>query len=497
MALVEQSLRREEVKQKQKMPAFSRHDINMALTVTRREVSDSFRDWRIVVPTIILTLFFPFLMNFTADRLLGFVGQYGAELIAERLIPFLLLVVGFFPMSFSLVIALETFVGEKERKSLEPLLATPLTNSQLYLGKILAAITPPLMAAYLGMGVYLTALAINVGWKPSFQLLLQAFLLTTVQGIVMVTAAVVISSQTTSTRASNLLASFIIVPMALLIQAEAVTLFFANYTALWWIIIGMILIAILFVRMGVQMFNREELLGRSIDHIRIMPLIRLFWRRFLGLNSAGKFPSVRQWYRQTVRLLPALRRPAIFMVIALLFAIGVGVWLANQHPFPLTIQQQLQQDSWTQNIQLLPTFSNALPGLIVFQNLRVVALQIIVGVFSLGVLGVLIFMLPYGFLGFFAAQFAFAGENPYLFLLASVIPHAIVELPALLLIASAAFRWQLLLVSPPHHRTVSESWTEAAADFFRILIGIGIPLLIIAAIVEAMITPRVLLAVYG
>lgn len=50
------------------------------------------------------------------------------------------MVVGFFPASFSLVIALETFVGEKERKSLEPLLAAPLTNTQLYLGKMLAAL---------------------------------------------------------------------------------------------------------------------------------------------------------------------------------------------------------------------------------------------------------------------------------------------------------------------------------------------------------------------
>jgi len=94
-------------------------------------------------------------MNFTARRLIGFVEAYGAEIIATQLIPFLLLVVGFFPMSFSLVIALETFVGEKERNSLEPLLATPLTNKQLYFGKMLAAIVPPLAASYLGMLVYI------------------------------------------------------------------------------------------------------------------------------------------------------------------------------------------------------------------------------------------------------------------------------------------------------------------------------------------------------
>ena len=56
----------------------------------------------------LLTLFFPLLMNFTAQTAVDFVTHYGAPIIAERLIPFLLMVVGFFPISISLVIALET-----------------------------------------------------------------------------------------------------------------------------------------------------------------------------------------------------------------------------------------------------------------------------------------------------------------------------------------------------------------------------------------------------
>ena len=59
------------------------------------------------------------------------------------LLPLLPMIVGFFPVSISLVIALETFVGEKERLSLEPLLSTPLTNTELYLGKSFAAMLPP------------------------------------------------------------------------------------------------------------------------------------------------------------------------------------------------------------------------------------------------------------------------------------------------------------------------------------------------------------------
>ena len=115
----------------------ARTSLGTSLVVTRREVRDSLRDWRMVVPILILTLFFPLLMSVTAQLAMNWLAKYGAPLIGTRMVPFLLMIVGFFPISFSLVIALETFVGEKERHSLEPLLAMPLSDSELYLGKML------------------------------------------------------------------------------------------------------------------------------------------------------------------------------------------------------------------------------------------------------------------------------------------------------------------------------------------------------------------------
>ncbi|MEE8568548.1 MAG: ABC transporter permease subunit, partial [Anaerolineales bacterium] len=217
-----------------------------AWIVARREIRDQLRDWRILTPIIILTLFFPLLMNFTAQQAMGFVTRYGAPIIGDRLIPFLLLIVGFFPISISLVIALESFAGERERLSLEPLLATPLTDSQLYLGKMVASLVPPLGASYLGISVYLVGLVLSIGWRPPPQLLLQVLALTTIQAIVMVSGAVVISSLTTSVRAANLLASFIIIPVAELVIGESVIMFWARYEILWWIVLALALIALVF-----------------------------------------------------------------------------------------------------------------------------------------------------------------------------------------------------------------------------------------------------------
>ena len=158
--------------------------IEPALVIARREVRDELRDWRIILPVLALTVFFPFLMNFTAQQMLDFVNQYGASLIGQRLVPFLMMIVGFFPISVSLVIALETFVGEKERGSIEPLLNTPLKDWQLYLGKLLSATVPPLFASFLGMVVYLSGLLIGHIPLPDPAVMVLIFVLTITQAVV-------------------------------------------------------------------------------------------------------------------------------------------------------------------------------------------------------------------------------------------------------------------------------------------------------------------------
>lgn len=474
-------------------PIVTRQDLRMALIVTRREVRDSFRDWRIIIPIVLLTLFFPLLMNFTAGRLVDFVTDYGAELIGTRLIPFLLLVVGFFPTSFSLVIALETFVGEKERRSLEPLLATPLTNTQLYLGKMLASVVPPLFASYLGIGVYLVGLAMTLGWRPSLQLFAQTIILTTVQGVVMVAGAVIVSSQTTSTRAANLLASFIIVPMALLIQFEAVVMFWGNHDGLWWLIVALLVTAVVLVRMGIHVFNREELLGRNIDRIRLRWMLRKFWRRFLGAEAGG-FSG---WYRQTLGLIPALRKPLLATMVGFAGALILGLLLAERYTLSPAAQQMLRDADPLQNLARLEGMLTGLPLVVFLHNVRVILLALILGLFTFGVLGLAIFMLPWTVISFLAAQLAVAGENAPLFLAATVAPHAVVELPALLLTAAAALRWQTAVIAPGPDQTLSENWLEAGADFARLFVALIVPLMLLASLLEAFVTPQVVRLIYG
>lgn len=478
--------------------SLSRQDWRMAAVVARREIKDSFRDWRIMTPIILLTVFFPALMNFAAGRMMAFVSNYGAQIIATQLIPFLLLVVGFFPMSFSLIIALETFVGEKERKSLEPLLATPLTDAQLYLGKMVAVLVPPLLAAYLGMTVYMVGLYFNVGWLPTWQLLSQTVLLTTVQGVIMVSAAVVISSQTTSVRAANLLASFIIVPMALLIQGEAAALFWGNHIGLWWLILALAITAVVLVRMGLHLFKREELMGRELDDIRLGWITAEFWAVMSGRReNNGRYPNPFHWYRQTLAIVPQLGRPIVTLSVALLGSLGMGVALAFIYRFPPDMLAQFTGDQIAANLDQLQIVARGLPLAIFFQNVRVLLLLALLGTFTFGILGILVFMAPWVIVGFAAGQIFLAGENPLLFIAATVLPHAIFELPAIMLAAAAALRWHLTVIAPPPNSTLSEAFITTAAEFTRIFIGLVLPILLLAAFVETFITPQVMIAVYG
>ncbi|HEY67990.1 MAG TPA: ABC transporter permease subunit [Thermoflexia bacterium] len=485
--------------------------LRMVLTLMGREIRDTLRDWRIVVPTVILTLFFPALMSFVADAALDWVARYGAPIIGERMLPFLLMIVGFFPISFSLVIALETFVGEKERRSLEPLLATPLTDTQLYLGKTLAAMTPPLLAAYLGITVYLVGLYFFKGWTPPPILLALILLLTTTEALVMVSGAVVVSSQTTSVRAANLLASFIIIPMALLIQGEAIIMFWANYSVLWWIVLFLVFVDVVLVRMGIHTFNREELLGREIDELNIGSLWRTFckylrWEPWLFGLDLQKMPAWLRWLGMLGGLygrdIPTILRRSwlalVVVVIGLLFSAYIGCDFAARYQLPpeMLRLEHVSAETFAElpAVDWLPTFT--IWG-VLGNNVRSLLAGTLLAVFSFGTLAVVLLMAPLAIVFFFVTQAAHLGYNPVLFFAAFVLPHGVLELPAASIATALAVRLGATFMSPPRGMTVGEGWLWALADFVKVFIALVLPLLTLAAAIEVHVTPTIVVWALG
>lgn len=467
-------------------------DLRPALIIAQREVRDQFRDWRIIFPIVFLTLFFPFLMNFTARQLLNFVNQYGAGLVGERLIPFLLLITGFFPISVSLVIALESFVGEKERGSIEPLLTSPLADWQLYLGKLLSSTVPPLVGSFLGMTVYVSGLLINRIPLPDAETMLQIIVLTITQAVVMVSGAVVVSTQATSVRAANLLASFIIIPMALLIQAEAVVMFWGRETlSLWWIVFGLLVLAILLIRVGLAHFQREELLGREIDVLNIRWMWRIFWGSFRGGAR-----NLLDWYRNVLSKTLLELRGSFFAAVALaVIVIILGAQQADRFVFILPegdFQERVRELGFVVPAVAMGNFTQ-----IFLQNIRALLVGLLLGLFSFGVLGTLPLVATLGLLGYFSRIMEVNQLPAVQLILAGVVPHGILEVPAILLSTAAVLRIGFLLATPMKDKTVGEVFLMAIAGWMQVMVGVVAPLLLLAALIESWITPLILFRFFG
>lgn len=486
----------------------ARITLSNALIITRREVRDSFRDWRIIAPIFILTFMFPFLAQFVAAQFSDWLANYGAEIIGERTIPFLLMIVGFFPISISLVIALETFVGEKERRSLEPLLSTPLTNTELYIGKILSSMIPPLISSYGGMAVYLLTLLFgDLAWRPPAMLVIQVILLTTVQALVMITGAVVVSSQTTSTRAANLLASFIIIPVTLLINGESIIIFVAEdadstygISALWAIILGMIVVVILLLRVGNAIFNREELLGRSIDQLNIKTFSQKVWRYMRAVDDEGTpARNLIDWYRRSVTLsLRRLKTPMGISVLVFVIAFFGGVILGSldEWRLPLPPQQEFIEDAPERMDVFRGILNTSTQGeammFIIWQNGRILMLAFALSIFTFGIASLVLTPATYAVLGYLFMQLTLSGYDVSL-IFGSVLTHGIVEIPIIVISAAVGLRLGAVVTRPPRGTTVGHAWTLAFADALKLFFAIIIPGLIIAAALEAFVTPEVVI----
>jgi len=479
-------------------------------TIARRELRDTMRDWRIVTPIVVLTLIFPWLMNWTAQLAVDFVQRYDAPIVGDRLVPFLLMIVGFFPVTFSLIIGLETFVGEKERRSIEPLLSMPISDLELYLGKMLSATALPLFGSLLGISIYLAGLALSISYVPPPQLLLQIFLLSATTAVMMVAGAVVISSQTTSVRSANLLASFIIVPTALLMQGESIIMFWGYYDALWAILAALAMITLILVRTGIRAFNREEILGREIDELNLRRSLRLLGRYFLqppdGLPAREAPAAGPRWLRWLVRVyghdLPWLLRrnvvPLAAVALFVLVAVVVGWGLVDDYPLPpgsIALRDLSRQDfDSLPDVSFLPSLTT---GGILAHNVRVLILAALLAVISLGVLPILLLMVPMALVGFIAGQVAAQGLDPLAFMAAFVAPHGLLEVPAAVLATAFALRVGASVTAPPPGMTVGEHLLATAADLIKVFLFLVLPLLGVAAFVEVNVTPEIILWIYG
>lgn len=179
-----------------------------------------------------------------------------------------LLMFMFIPAVVPLTIATYTFVGEKVNKQLEPLLATPTTDSELLIGKSIGAFLPGIaatfasFAAFVGLVDALTFSTFNSLILPNFLSVVIVFIFSPLIGIMSVEWCVFVSSKVSDVRAAMQLGVVSIAPVLALYSLFLGGILSLNFPVL--VIFGMVLILIavgLFFLSKVT-FERENILTK-------------------------------------------------------------------------------------------------------------------------------------------------------------------------------------------------------------------------------------------
>jgi ABC-2 type transport system permease protein len=170
------------------------------------------------------------------------------------------------PAVIPVAIAVYSIVGEKEQTTLEPLLATPITDMELFLGKALASVLPAVIVNWMSFGLFLLLTRGVIGMLPLETLtipwLASIFGLSPLLAFFSVGVTMVVSSRASDARAAYQISSLAILPGLVplivystmktsvdlrLVLLEAALLLVAGGGVLW---------------LAIRMFRREQILTR-------------------------------------------------------------------------------------------------------------------------------------------------------------------------------------------------------------------------------------------
>lgn len=179
--------------------------------------------------------------------------------------PFFLII----PLMASSVIASDSFAGEKERKTIEALLATPLSDSELFLGKILVSFIPSMIITIVSFVVY-TAIFDVLSFSffggmfllPNLNWILLIFGLAPTIALAAIGLTVIISAKVKGFREAQQISVILLIPILALVfgQAAGAIVFGPLIIALLTIVFAVI--AFVVFRIGVSTFKREEILAK-------------------------------------------------------------------------------------------------------------------------------------------------------------------------------------------------------------------------------------------
>ena len=171
------------------------------------------------------------------------------------------------PIMIPVTIAAYSVVGEKTTRSLEPLLATPITTTELLVGKSLAAIIPAVAATWLAYLIYVIGARILLNDVVFSRVvdplwLIAIFIVGPLLSLLAVTAALIVSSRVSDPRVAEQLSGVVILPVVLVLVGQSIGLLIIDQRL---VILAGFIVAILdaiLVYVAVKTFQRETILTR-------------------------------------------------------------------------------------------------------------------------------------------------------------------------------------------------------------------------------------------
>ena len=268
--------------------------MRIAAVVTKREIREVLRDFNLLFPMIALPTLIAFIagvavlgsargpVNFMAEmvggaalnqipesqlRILVYLDLRDQDAVIRVVLKALMIPLFWVtPVALTSTVAADSFVGEKERNTIEPLLAAPISDAQLFLAKLATAVVPAVLGTWVGMLIF-SLLIQNAPTRyfPRFVLLdpdwqLSAFVIVPLMAILAAAIAALISTRVATYRSAYQLNGLVALPIILLLVPQTVVLFLFTPRALQFIALFFLLVDAGLVWLGMQIFDRERLL---------------------------------------------------------------------------------------------------------------------------------------------------------------------------------------------------------------------------------------------
>jgi ABC-2 type transport system permease protein len=195
-------------------------------------------------------------------------GMTGAECAQYFLVSQFMLLFMMMPLAIPVTIASYSIVGEKTTRTLEPVLATPISTLALLGGKALAAALPAILVTWLGFGAFVAGTAIITGGGGLLGGIMNAlwliaiFVVGPLLALAAVSVAVMVSSRANDPRVAEQLSMLVILPLLGLFFGQVTGLILINQQLILWMAIGMAVIDIGLLFLATQIFQREAILTR-------------------------------------------------------------------------------------------------------------------------------------------------------------------------------------------------------------------------------------------